>query len=323
MKKVKGRGAERVKRPKKNTGQRENIIGHKNIQPKDITKKRKRSRRKYLLYYILFFVLLLGAFCILSLTVLFKIEKIVVDSDAPYVEADILDNMGIKKGDNLLRASESVAMENLFQKFPYIADIKFKRHLPDELVIKVTREIPKVSSESEGRTVILSEKGKVLEILASENNKGLPRVCGLNTDQLKLSDYIKEEEKEKLNIVLSLQSSLENEGIRADIIDIRDLSSIRLLYDKRVDIHFGGTFEHDYKAAFVRTAAETSINEDFVGILDVSRRPTARLRPVNIFLEENWPFPDYMLSDYEKTLTVKPNAIIPKEQTKLETIPDK
>lgn len=321
MKKLRGRSAEKVKKPQKPVKSKK-IVKPKKTETKDIAKKRRRSRRKYLLYYILFFVLLLGAFCVLSLTVLFKIQKIVIESDAPYLESDILENIGTKVGDNLLRASQELAEENLAQKFPYVADVKFKRHLPDELVVKVKKEIPKVSSESEGRTVILSEKGKVLEILTSENNKGLPRVCGLNTDDLALGGYIKEEEKEKLNIVLNLQACLENEGVKADIIDVRDLSSIRILYDGRVDIYFGGTFEHDYKSAFVRTAIETSINDDFVGILDVSKRPTARLRPENIFLEENWLYPQYLLSDYEKTLTVKPNAIIPKEQTQSETIPD-
>ena len=322
MKKVKGRSAEKVKKPKKPAKEKKKVSKPKNFDAKDITKRRKRSRRKYLLYYILFFVLILGAFCVMSLTVFFKIQKIVINSDAPYPESDILENIKVQKGDNLLRASEKLAEENLSQKFPYIADVEFKRHLPDELVVKVTKEIPKVSSESEGRTVILSGEGKALEILSSENNKGLPRVCGLNTDDLVLGSYIKEEEKEKLNVVINLQNRLADEGVKADVIDIRDLSSIRILYDGRVDIYFGGTFEHDYKAAFVRTAIETSINDDFVGILDVSKRPTARLRPVNIFLQENWLYPSYLLPDYEKMLTVKPNAIIPKEQTQSEIIPD-
>ena len=284
-----------------------------NMETGEIVRKRKKSKRKYLLYYIIFFVLLMAVFSVLSLTVLFKVTTINLNSDAPYADSDIIAYLGVKEGDNLLRASQKLAEEKLAQSFPYVDTVTFKRHLPDTLDVTVTKEIPAVSSESEGRTVILNNEGKVLEILVSENNKGLPRVCGIATDGLNPGEYIKEEEKEKLDILLNLQECLKNEGIKADVIDVNDLSAIRVLYDGRVDIFMGGTFEHDYKCAFARTAIDTSVNDDFVGILDVSRRPTARLRPVNIFLPENWLYPEYLLSDYEKTLTVKPNAIVPKD----------
>ena len=303
MKNLRGKKKEKQERKKSSP----------NKQTGEIVKKRKKSKRKYLLYYIIFFILLLALASALSLTVLFKITTISLNSDAPYSDSDIVAYLGVKEGDNLLRASEKLAEEKIAKSFPYVDTVTFKRKLPDTLNVTVTREIPAVSSESEGRTVILNDRGKVLEVLASENNKGLPRVCGIDTDGLLPGEYIKEEEKERLSILINLQECLRNEGISADVIDVRDLSAIRVLYDGRVDIYMGGTFEHDYKCAFARKAIDTSVNDDFVGVLDVSRRPTARLRPVNIFLSENWLYPRYLLSDYEKTLTVKPNAIVPKD----------
>ena len=283
---------------------------------RDAVRRRKKNKRKYLLYYILFFIILAAAACILSLTVFFKIEAITLTGDVPYSESEILEAVGVKKGDNLIRVSEDKAVLNLGKKFPYIASIRFKRIFPSELLITAEKEIPAIACETENRTAILSKNGKVLEIMNCENNKGLSRVNGIDTENLLPGDSVKDSEKERLSILNSLQTCLMDANINADIIDISDLSAIRFLYDGRVDVFMGGTFEHDYKINFAKMAIEKSVDKNFVGVLDVSKRPTARLRPTNIYDKANWQYPDYMLSDYEKVLLIKPNVINPVESEK-------
>ncbi|MEG1971917.1 MAG: hypothetical protein RR315_02065, partial [Oscillospiraceae bacterium] len=125
----------------------------------------------------------------------------------------------------------------------------------------------------------------------------------------KAGEYLPKNMEEKLAVVTNLQKLLGEAGIKPNIIDIRDTSEIHLLYDGRVDILLGGTFEHEYKVNFIRTALNKSVTENFCGLLDVSQRPTARLRPLDIFIEENWKFPKYLLEDYKKDLAEKPDIL--------------
>lgn len=267
----------------KELGENEMSKGRKKKERTVAGRQRKKNKRKYLLYYISAFVLLTAAGISLSLTVFFNIENVRVEGETRYNPRDLIESFGVKIGDNLIRTTQKLDKKDLDKKYPFIASIKFKRVFPSELIIEVIEEKPEISLESEGRTAIISQDSKVLEITSCENVYGFPRVCGVNTENLMPGEYLATEMQEKVAVVDNLQNLLGEVGVIPNIIDIRNISEIHVLYDGRVDILLGGTFEHEYKVNFIRTALNKSVNESFCGLLDVSQRPTARLRPFDIF----------------------------------------
>lgn len=265
-------------------------------------RKRRRSRSKYTLYYIILLIALIAVMAILSLTVFFNVEVIVLEGSSHYTEEELLKSAGIAEGDNLFRISEAEVHKTLVNKHPYIKSVELVRTLPSTLKLEVVERQSVALVEFENKSYILDDAGRVLNTESLGSNNQFHRTVGIDVKELKIGDFIAEEEMSKYDLLLSLINHLAENGLWVDVIDMSDISSIKMLYDGRVAVLLGGISELDYKIRFAATAINGSLGESFVGFLDVSTRPMARVRTKNIFLEEEWPFPIYLLKDYEREI---------------------
>ncbi|HWP50367.1 MAG TPA: FtsQ-type POTRA domain-containing protein [Clostridia bacterium] len=263
-------------------------------------RRRKRSKKKYTLYYLLALVLMLSVGVALSLTVFFKIENIQVVGDTRYAKDELIDVAGIRLGDNLFRVSKKSAAEKLIAGYPYIAQIRLQRVLPNSLLLHVTEAQPKAAVETGQAYMLLDERARVLETDLPTCPEGYFRVIGFSSG-LSPGDYLPEQDGDRLGVLLKIQDSIAANGLsKIKLIDLSDTADIWLLYDGRVAVELGSRSDIDYKIRAAKSVIDLSVTDKTVGTLDVSTRPAMRLRERNIYDAGIWPFPESLIADYER-----------------------
>lgn len=266
-------------------------------------RRRRKSRRKYTLYYLLALILVLAAGGVLSMTVFFRIESITVQGNARYADGELVSTAGIAVGDNLFRLNAGSIEKALIEKYPYISAAKVRRVLPVSVVLDITQATPAAALETRRGTVLVDAGGRILEDGLPERPEGWPRVVGFSIEDLRAGDYLTGAEAERFSVLLELCDAV-GQAQCADIsvVDVSDLLELHLLYDGRVAVKLGSRLDLAYKLRLAKNVIDSSVNANTVGTLDVSARPVARLRELNLYDPANWPLPIELLDDYERAI---------------------
>lgn len=268
-----------------------------------------------MLYYVLFALFAVVISAILSMTVFFKVETITVVGNTAYADSVLIESTNIRMGESLLRFSAEKAARTLEEKFPYISDARVIRNFPANVTIEIETAQPFVSIETDDAIILLDKRGRVLEKSMTLTTDEVFRVIGFTGEKtvevtasdsntktqrqpLVEGDYLDDTEGKKLTLLDEILQELSKNNLTVDVIDLSNTLSLRLLYEGRIVVELGGQTDLGYKIKFAAKAIFDSIEPHFVGVLDVSTRPTAKIRPMNIYDKEVWPFPEYMLADY-------------------------
>jgi len=265
-------------------------------------RRRKKNRRKYTFYYFIAAFLMLAVGAALALTVFFNITDITVVNESRYSDEEIIEAGGVVIGDNLLRLHSSEIKSDIIKEFPYIESVKLHRVFPTELQLEVSEASIAAAIERDERYLLISANGRVLEEI-SARPEGSPRIIGPEVKKLEEGDYLPEQESERLPALIKILELIgQNKLTGIDVIDLRDMRDIRMLYRGRVSIELGNIGDIEYKIKAICSIIEAAVNEETVGRMDVSSRDSMRLREMNIYQGENWKFPEYMLEDYRRQL---------------------
>lgn len=278
-------------------------------------RRRRKGKRKYLLYYALFALLAVAVSAVLSLTAFFKIETVDIRGNTRYSDSELLDFAGIKTGDNLLRFSAKKIARSIEEQYPYVSSAQVRRHFPSGVTIDIITAEPFVTIETNDEMLLLDQRGRVLEKSEAFAAPGVMRVIGFTGEKTviqkdaedkpvkvrqKLSpgDFLDDTEEQKLSLLDQILQELAVNSLSVSVIDLTDPVSVKLLYDGRIVVLLASANDLAYKIKFAANAIFTTIEPHFIGVLDVSVRPTAKIRPQNIYDEKIWPFPHYMRGDY-------------------------
>ncbi len=283
-------------------------------------KRRRGSVRKYTLYYVLVFLVIALVGITLSLTVFFKIENIGVTGNTVYKDADLIETTGIQAGDNLLRMRPRRLARILREQYPYIESAEIHRSLPDTVTIrvKIAEERAVLRDASTGKYAVLSREGRALRaglpacpvsLIEADGfsvaaDAGTDEEGNLLTEPLAEGGILTSAEKARFAALLEILDALDSEGLSGDIdvIDLRDMLEIRLLYRGRVSVLLGSSEDLEYKIRFAKACIGKEVTDGTVGSLDVSRKPTARLRQYDIYRADTWPFAPDLLPEYERKI---------------------
>lgn len=256
-------------------------------QEKEVIYRRKKpltskqiKRRRILLYSGIFaIVLIIGV--ILSLTVLFKTEKIEVEGDEFYYDDQIIAFSGVKKQDNIFIAAMNGTPEKIVENLSYIEDAKINFNIPDTITITVVDAIPSYVIKTGDDYLLISAKGRILDKI-DDNTDKLPELKCNELKSTKIGDYVSFSDENIPEILEDVSNSLRaNKVDKITAFDIRDTANIILVYDDRIEINIGLPEDIDYK---IRTAM-TIINEKLdpnktgtvTGTLDVSSCNTTKM----------------------------------------------
>lgn len=127
-------------------------------------KKKRRKKRARMFFFGLAFVLMLLTLAILSVTVFFNAETIVVEGNTHYTAEQILETGGLKIGQNLFRLDKFEVIDRM-ETLPYVKSVTIKRRLPNTLTVKITENQPVVWLDTATGAALLNEEYRVLELL--------------------------------------------------------------------------------------------------------------------------------------------------------------
>lgn len=242
-----------------------------------------RKLRRILVYVgIALGIIVVGI--ILSMTVLFKTEKIVVNiPDNFYSAEDIISASGLHYQDNIFTSAKGQASKNLMEKFPYIKTADVYAVMPDTINIDITLCTQSYAVRTESLTYIASEDSKVLEVTATADEVSVPLIEGVSVKEGKTGTKLKFESEfveSSLSEIFSFAKSKGYKDITA--VDIKTnvthsgtkTIEIRYVYDDRIVVYLGLPENLSYKMQTAHTIIEDKLDVNgavLTGELDVSQ----------------------------------------------------
>lgn len=211
----------------------------------------KQIRRKRILAYSGIFLLVLIVGVVLSLTVLFKTEKIKVEGDQYYYEDQIIAFSNVQLQQNIFIAAMGGTTEEIINNLPYVEDASISFNVPDTVIIKITNAVPSYVIRSGNEFLIISAKGRIIDKRADNLSK-LPELFCEELKSKEIGDYVSFSDNSIPDILEDVSESLNKNEVENIIgFDVTDTANITLNYDGRILINLGLPEDLDYK---IRTA---------------------------------------------------------------------
>ncbi len=218
--------------------------------------------------------IVLTIFLILSFTVFFKIDSISVEGDTRYNEENIVASSMIRIGDNFFLCNTSPGENEIWKKFPYIESVRIEKKLFNKIVINVREAVPTSVIESEGKYVLLSESGKIIDI-SDKKQEDVPIVMGAKLDDPTLSSSAVYKDKSVEGYVQEILRAAEFYKIGVlKVIDITKLSNISLETKDGLHIIIGSPEKIEHKMMTAAKIMKKDVPKGDVGTLDVSLSAT-------------------------------------------------
>ena len=242
-------------------------------------KDRKRFRR-YLNTALVALILagVFGVFGYLCMTFFFRIETVTVTGASMYAPDALIARSGIEIGGSMFTVNASAADAAITMKYPYVKEVRVKRHLPSTIELVMTEDTPYYYLSLGGEYFVLSGELRVLE--RSQTDVGLQK-SGLKKIVIpdvtvavvgRTLSFAEERASENSKTVLnSIRLSPIYE--RVNSINVRDRYNIYVIYDNKFKVVFGKYTDMELKLLLV----DGIIREmgDFNGLIDVSNIRTS------------------------------------------------
>lgn len=241
-----------------------------------------RKVRRVLIYsLIVLAILTVGV--ILSMTVLFKTENIVVNvPDNFYSAEDIISASGLHYQDNIFMAGKARAEQRLEEKFPYIKSAEVTAKIPDTINIDITLSTPSFAVKTDNLTYIANEDCKVLEVTSTADEADVPLIEGVSVKDAKAGEQLEFESTLVKDILAEMFNFAKEKGYkkitRVDIETTTTVSEtqtleIRYVYDDRIVVYMGLPENITYKMQTAHTIIDEKLDVNgsvLTGELDVS-----------------------------------------------------
>lgn len=239
---------------------------------KPITQKQARFRRIIIASAILLTVLVVGA--ILSLTVLFKTEKIDIDGDEYYYEDQIIAFSNVSLQQNIFLAALGGTPQEIVKNLSYVEEANISFAIPDTVTIKIKNATPVYYVKDGENYLIISSKGRVLDTETEEPEDLTELLCNDYSGK-EVGSYISFEDKSIPDILETVAKSLETNGLDNIVaFDVTNTSAITINYAGRIQINIGVAEDIDYKiktaAAIINQKLDPNKTGQVYGTLDVS-----------------------------------------------------
>ena len=241
-------------------------------QPKPLSPKQRRVRRVTAYVSIVAAVIIVGV--VLSLTVLFKTEKIEVKGNKYYEDSVIIQLSGLHKGDNIFTSSMFANTSKIVDTLPYIKEASVSFNIPNKLTITVENQAPYYSIKSGNDYFLVSKDNRILEKVDKKPDK-LMFIDAPKLKSTEVGDYVEFNKKRYTNALDEIIASLKKNKISGiTAISVKDINNITLTYDNRIVIKIGLPDDIDYKIRTAFTIINNNLDphntKTIMGILNVS-----------------------------------------------------
>ncbi len=240
--------------------------------PKPISPKKRRIKRISAYVSIIAAVVIIGI--VLSLTVLFKTEKIYVKGNEYYADDTIIRLSGVSEGQNIFMASMFGNSDAVSNSLPYVKSAKIKFQIPNTLVIDIENETAVYSIRTNGIYFKVSGDNRILEQVSSKPKK-LASIIAPSLKSTEIGDKVEFRDKVYTKALEEINRCIKkNKYNKINEINIREISKISVTYDKRIKIKIGIPESIDYKLrtafAIINEKLDPNHTEKIKGVLNVS-----------------------------------------------------
>ncbi len=215
-------------------------------------RRKAQQQRKQIIQYALIGVAVVAVMVVLSLTVFFKIDEIVIAGEAsPYTDEQIIQQSGIRFDENIIMCDADGVSEKLAKALPYIGSAEVKRSLNGKVTITV-KLTPGCFSFIEGDVAVIVDKsGKVLENEAPLGTAiKYAVVQGVTLTSATPGDKVEVSDKSKFELITNLMNQFEKVGIKSvTSIDVTSVYDISAVYEGRLTLRLGDTGSLERKLA--------------------------------------------------------------------------
>ncbi len=241
-------------------------------QPKPMSPKVRRRRRIIVSILIIVAVMIVGI--VLSLTVLFKTEKIVVKNNKYYDDSTVLSFTNVSEGHNIFTAAMFGDTKSISDALPYVKSAKISFEIPSTLIITLENQTPYSSLKSDGSYYLVSEENRILEEVDNKPSD-LMFVDAPKLKSTDLGDYVEFEKQNYTDAMDDIMTSLVKHDYKdVTAINLKRISNITLTYDNRILIKLGMPDNLDYKIRTAFTIINTKLDPRntrmIKGVLNVS-----------------------------------------------------
>ncbi|MBQ9382947.1 MAG: FtsQ-type POTRA domain-containing protein [Ruminiclostridium sp.] len=246
-------------------------------------RRHKRKRGSNIVYYIILAAILAITGYILSVTVFFNTEQIIVAGLSDYTDEQIIAASGLQGDENLVKLNTSGIPEKILDKLVKLDAVKVDKQFPSTIKITVEPAVPMASFKTGGKYYIISHIGRVMDI--SDNRADCMQIIGYRpSDSVIVGSFISAEDPEQDTLVSEISAALEKVELKnITSVDITDKLNIVLTYDDRVELCIGSVLQLNEK---MRIANELLTN-GYIGEtervrLDISDTGKAIQRPITV-----------------------------------------
>lgn len=249
-------------------------------QEKIAQKKKKRRHGSYVIYYFMLGSVVLIIFAILSVTVLFNCEQIIVEGETVYTDEEIIAASGLKGDENLVRLNLSGINEKITDALVSLDSAEVTKQFPNAVKITVKPAEPMANFYYAGKNYVISHVGRVMQIESSAAD--CMEVVGYQpSDSVVIGDYItavNPEQDEMISTINAAIEELEFSGVTR--LDISDPLSISITYDDRVFVRLGNILSLDEKLTMAKEVIEKYVGSGERVSLDVTNTDRVVQRPI-------------------------------------------
>ncbi len=220
---------------------------------------------------------------LLVIFLLFKVSDIQITGDPieGVQNEDILAVCGYQAGDNLFFLSTGREEAELEKSFPYVGKAEILRHFPSTVEIRLTAAQVTACVSAGDQWLFVNEVGKILEVGSTPRDSVL-QILGLSPQEpepgkiLQLGDENAQTAcKTILTALAELRSSQDFSDMDLDsftILDLSDLSHIRLFYGDQVEFQLGNVLDLEYKIGLGCVSLQKMQTEGMnaAGVMDLS-----------------------------------------------------
>lgn len=268
----KSKNQKRSKEIMNERARRRKIRRHAGRASKNMTPRKRKIKRFFTAFLIFLVIAIISV--MLSLTVFFKTEKIIVTGETRYSQEDIINLSGIETGENIFLCDKAAASKKIVDALPFVAQANVGFVIPNAITIEIVEDIPSYAIGYSDGYYIIGENGRILEKTA-ENYDNLPIVQGTEITTNIIGEYADFTDEKITSILNELVKVLDAYGFEnVTVIDVSDTANIMFVYDNRITVVIGLPEDISYKVKTAQTIINEKLDPNNTGLikgrLDVS-----------------------------------------------------
>ena len=219
--------------------------------------RRRRRKRALVVFYLFLFVAVVSAAAAVSLTVLFRIEKIEVGGTSRYSQGEIVAASGIRTGENLFLARTREGERQISARLPYIGSVSIRRKFPAGITITVGAATVCGAVSCGKGFAVLGSDFRVLE-LPDKLPQNCPPIKGISIRNAKAGSAAEFADPAAKNSLSAVTAALRDNGLqKITAMDFTSPSGILVEYDGRVTVNLGLPSDLDYKVSYAKKLLES------------------------------------------------------------------